>query len=96
MQAIQMAERTSPRAAAKQAFRAFLNLLPVLLGVLLLMSLLAQFLPQLLESGLFGSSPVLDALTGAGVGSIAAGQPVVSYLLGGELRDGGVSLVGRF
>ncbi len=65
-----------------------------LLGVLLLMSLVAQFLPGLLEAGLFGVHPALDALTGAAAGSIAAGQPVVSYLLGGELSDGGVGLVG--
>ena len=44
--------------------------------------------------GLFGLHPVADALTGAGVGSIAAGQPVVSYLLAGELGKGGVALIG--
>ncbi|MEA3273863.1 MAG: hypothetical protein U9Q81_00880, partial [Pseudomonadota bacterium] len=73
------------RQAARQALRSLLAMLPLLLGVLLLMSLLSQFLPRLQEMGLFGTSPLLDALTGAGVGSIAAGQPVVSYLLGGEL-----------
>ena len=74
--------------------RILLNLLPVMVGVLLLISLLAQFLPHLLDAGLFGGSPILDAFTGAGLGSVAAGQPVVSYLLGGELKGGGASLVG--
>jgi hypothetical protein len=82
------------RDAATQAGRALLNLLPIILGVLLLTSLLSQVLPRLLEAGLFGESPILDALAGAGLGSIAAGQPVVSYLLGGELNAGGVSLEG--
>jgi hypothetical protein len=73
---------------------ALLNMLPVMLGVLLLISLLSQFLPHLLGAGLFGDSPIQDALVGAGLGSVAAGQPVVSYLLGGELKANGVSLEG--
>ena len=69
-------------------------MLPVILGTLLLTSLLLPFIPRLLELGLFGRNPLSDALTGAAVGSIAAGQPVVSYLLGGELQRSGVSLPG--
>ena len=37
---------------------------------------------------------MIDALTGSGAGSIAAGQPVISYQLGGELLSSGVSLIG--
>jgi hypothetical protein len=82
------------RRAGRRALRAWLAMLPVLLGVLLLMSLLVQLLPSLLEAGLFGTHPLLDALLGTGLGSIAAGQPVVSYLLSGELSAAGVSRVG--
>ena len=32
---------------------------------------------------------MIDALIGSGTGSIAAGQPVISYLLGGELHSSG-------
>ena len=35
-----------------------------------------------------------DAIIGAVVGGIAAGQPIVSYILGGELSASGVSLAG--
>lgn len=69
-------------------------MLPVMLGTLLLTSLLIPFIPRLFEAGLFGLHPGTDALIGAGIGSIAAGQPVVSYLLGGELSNSGVALVG--
>ncbi len=34
-----------------------------------------------------------DVLLGAGIGSVAAGHPVVSYVLGGELLGAGVSLL---
>ena len=35
----------------------------------------------------------MNALIGASVGSVAVGHPLASYLLGGELLKGGVSLV---
>lgn len=77
-----------------QASTSLLTLLPVVLGALLLTSLIIPFIPKLIEGGLFGRSSIIDALTGAGVGSIAAGQPLISYLLGGELLSSGVSLIG--
>ena len=82
------------RRAIRQAGANFFTMLPVLLGTLLLTSLLVPFIPRLLDAGLFGLHPIGDALTGAALGSIAAGQPVVSYLLAGELERGGVALVG--
>jgi hypothetical protein len=80
------------RHAIGRALSGFFAMLPVLLGVLLLSSLLQQFVPQLLASGLMGVHRVSDALIGAAAGSIAAGQPTVSYVLGGELLKGGVGL----
>ena len=63
----------------------FLQMLPTMLGTLLLTSLVVPFVPRLFETGLLGLNPLLDVLTGATAGSVAAGQPVVSYLMGGEL-----------
>ena len=80
--------------SARRASSGLFTLLPVMLGTLLLTSLIIPFIPRLFEVGLFGRHSVFDAMTGAGVGSIAAGQPVISYLLGGELLNSGVSLVG--
>ena len=77
-----------------RASSSLFTLLPVMLGALLLTSLIIPFIPRLFERGLFGRSSMIDALTGAGVGSVAAGQPVISYLLGGELLSSGVSLIG--
>ena len=36
--------------------------------------------------------PFVDSLIGAGIGSILAGNPVTSYIIGGELLTQGVSL----
>jgi len=71
----------------------FINMLPIVIGMLLLTSLVVTAFPEQLSVGLFGGSNALDALIGASVGSVAAGHPLASYLLGGELLKSGVSLV---
>lgn len=77
----------------KKTARTFVNLLPIIIGVLLLTSLAVVVFPDQISAGLFGGSDALDALIGASVGSIAAGHPLASYLLGGELLKSGVSLI---
>jgi len=76
----------------KKTVVTFINVLPVIIGMLLLTSLLVTAFPEQLSAGLFGNGEILDTLFGATIGSIAAGHPLASYLLGGELLGGGVSL----
>ncbi len=77
----------------RQTLRAFWRLLPVLAGVLLLAGMIAQLVPRLVQAGVFGRGAWLDAFTAAGVASVATGQPVVSYILAGELQKAGVELL---
>lgn len=70
----------------------FINILPIIFGMLLLTSLVVELFPTQLSAGLFGQNNFLDALLGATIGGIAAGHPLVSYVLGGELLTSGVSL----
>jgi len=77
----------------KKTARTFVNLLPIIIGMLLLTSLASTLFPERISAGLFGGSDARDALIGASVGSVAAGHPLASYLLGGELLESGVSLV---
>ncbi len=72
--------------------RSFLRLLPVLAGVLLLAGLLVDLIPQLIHMGVLGHGRITDMLGADLIGSLATGQPVVSYLLAGELRKSGVDL----
>lgn len=73
--------------------RTFLHLLPIILGMLLLTSLAVTLFPERISAGLFGGGDLLDALAATSLGSIAAGHPLASYLLGGELLRGGVGLI---
>jgi uncharacterized membrane protein YraQ (UPF0718 family) len=71
---------------------AFLAMAPLLLGVIGLVGLFQVLVtPQMLAS-LFQGNPFLDTLIGTLSGATAAGNPIVSYLIGGELLDQGISL----
>lgn len=66
---------------------------PVLLGVLILVSLAGIFLDKGAVSSLFSENILLDPFIGSILGSVLAGNPITSYVLGGELLDQGISLV---
>ncbi len=70
---------------------AFINSILVLLGVILLISIIITIIPDNLkiETGVI----FLDTLIAAIFGSIAAGNPITSYIIGGELLAGGISLL---
>ena len=77
----------------KKTIRTFINVLPIIVGMILATSLVVTMFPEQVSSGLFGNGEIIDTLLGAYIGSIAAGHPLASYLLGGELLGGGVSLI---
>lgn len=85
--------RAAFRPSLSKALRAFANMLPVLLGMLLLTSLALAALPREGLQNLFGRYASLDVLLGAIMGSVAAGNPLAGYILGGELLADGVSLI---
>lgn len=81
------------RDGLKKTIRTFINVLPIIVGMILATSLVITMFQEQISSGLFGNGEIPDTLLGASIGSIAAGHPLASYLLGGELLAGGVSLI---
>jgi predicted Fe-Mo cluster-binding NifX family protein len=78
--------------ASRSAARQFVTLLPVLVGVVLLIGLFDVFVSKEMLSSIFSGNVALDTLWGACFGSIFAGNPINSYVIGGELLKYGVSL----
>jgi len=78
--------------AIRSTTRQFVALLPVMIGVVLLTGLFDAFVSKELLSSIFSGNTVLDTLWGACFGSIFAGNPINSYIIGGELLKYGVSL----
>jgi len=77
----------------KKTIHTFINVIPIIIGMLLLTSLIISVFQQQITAGLFGNGDLPDTLLGASIGGIAAGHPLASYLLGGEMLTGGVSLI---
>ena len=84
--------RDNVKKSAKQTLVSFMGIMPILFGMLLLTSLVIELFPRQLSAGLFGKNNIMDVVLGSTMGGIAAGHPVLSYVLGGELLASGVSL----
>jgi predicted Fe-Mo cluster-binding NifX family protein len=78
--------------ALQRSKNQFINILPILVGVVLLVGLFSAFASKDLLLTIFSGNMFKDLLSGAICGSILAGNPVNSYIIGGELLDRGVSL----
>ena len=79
--------------AITKSAKAMYRSLPVILGVILLVSLVNGVLPKTVYSALFFKNMMLDSFMGSLIGSILAGNPITSYIVGGELLKQGISLV---
>ncbi len=76
-----------------KAGKALGNSIPVLLGVILLVSLVSTIIPTSAYSLLFKNNYLIDSFIGSSLGSVLAGNPITSYIIGGELLKQGVSLI---
>lgn len=79
--------------AVSKSLKSFYRALPILIGVLLLTGLFYSFISKEILLKLFQGNPLIDSFFGAVTGSILAGNPITSYILGGELLKQGVSLI---
>lgn len=73
------------RKSARKTINSFVQMLPILIGVLLLLSLVNAAIPVEYYAGLFTGNIFIDPFLGATFGSIAGGNPITSYIIGGEL-----------
>ena len=81
------------KTAFVKTLNSFKQTFPVIIGVLLLLSIAIAVIPKAFYSAVFSGNKFLDPLLGAILGSISAGNPITSYVLGGELLNQGVSLI---
>ncbi len=83
--------------AQKQAFfnttRVFKKSVPILMGVLMLLALADTLIPKQTYRLIFSGNWFFDPLIGAALGGISGGNPLTSYIIGGELRRQGVSMM---
>jgi predicted Fe-Mo cluster-binding NifX family protein len=80
--------------ALRRAANQFLGMFPILLGVILLVGLFQAFLPKDGLLIVFSGNRVFDTLWGACAGSVLAGNPLNSYVIGETLLELGVGFLG--
>jgi len=76
--------------ALNQTYNNIKQSMPILLGVILLIT---TAIPTEYYKKIFSGNFIFDSLIGAAIGSIAAGNPITSYVIGGELLAEGISLI---
>jgi len=81
------------KTAIVKASRAMYRSLPIILGVLILISLANVLVPKNFYTILFRGNLFLDPFIGSLLGSILAGNPITSYIISGELLKQGISLI---
>ena len=81
------------KVAIKKSARSLYKSLPVLIGAILLISLANSIIPKSAYSKVFSGRYIIDPFIGSMLGSIFAGNPVTSYILGGEFLSQGISLI---
>ena len=79
--------------AISKAAKALWRSLPILVGVILLVSLVNVIVPKSAFAYLFQNNFIIDSFIGSALGSILAGSPISSYVFGGELLSQGISLI---
>jgi len=86
-------DKTSIQTSMKKAAKSLWSSLPIIIGTILLISLITVLVPRSFYTQVFSNNMYLDPVVGSLVGSISAGNPIVSYILGGELLSQGLSML---
>ena len=83
----------SMKQSAAKTLKSFYKILPLILGMILLISLISTLISRSFYSTIFRNNPFFDSIIGSVIGSISTGPPITSYILGGEFLKEGVSLI---
>jgi len=75
-----------------KAGKALYMALPILLGIVILISISKILIPTTAYALIFQNN-IFDSFIGSSLGSILAGNPITSYIIGGELLHNGISLI---
>jgi len=76
-----------------KAFKSFGTTLPIMLGIILILGLFRTFISKEMLISIFTGDTFQSTFIGALVGSVFTGNPVTSYIIGGELIKENVNLL---
>jgi predicted Fe-Mo cluster-binding NifX family protein len=78
--------------ALRSASHHIKNLLPVMISVIFLVGLFGEFLSRAFLTSVISGNMWWDSLWAACLGSLFSGNPINSYIIGGQMLEAGVSV----
>jgi len=87
-----MKDKKSIKEAFYKAIKGFTSMLPILFAIILLLGIFDTYITNEILISLFTSNKFYDTIIGTSMGAVLTGNPMISYILGGELTSAGVSL----
>ncbi len=84
---------TKYKRALSKTKNSFIQTMPFIIGTLLLISLFNNVVNKQVIVRIFSGNVLTDSFIGSFIGSIMAGNPLISYIIGGELLKSGVGLI---
>ena len=85
-------ENNTIKQSFKKAMVGLFSMLPMLFAIILLLGIFDTYITKEMLASVFVSNNFVDSIIGTSMGAILTGNPMISYILGGELTDAGVSL----
>lgn len=86
-------QKVTIKEAIIKAGRMLWKVFPLILGTILFVSLIVTLTPKSFYLTIFQNNIFADPFIGSFIGSVSAGNPLISYIIGGELLKQGVSLI---
>ena len=86
-----MKEKNNIKEVFNKALKGFISMLPVLLAIILLLGIFDRYITKDILASFFISNNFIDTVTGTLMGGVLTGNPMVSYILSGELTAAGIS-----
>lgn len=87
-----MKENKSIKESFFKALKSFISMFPMLFSIVLLLGIFNTYVSEETILSLFTSNSFFDTLIGTSLGAVLTGNPMISYILGGEFLHGGISL----
>ncbi len=79
--------------ANNKSLRSLGDILPILLGILILISVLMALIPKSIYGQIFTGNLFFDPIIGSMLGSLLTGNPITAYILGNGFLKAGISLI---
>ena len=86
-----MKEKNNIKEVFNKALKGFISMLSVLLAIILLLGIFDRYITKDILASFFISNNFIDTVTGTLMGGVLTGNPMVSYILSGELTAAGIS-----